>query len=50
VNAAGKVDMDRKMVQVLMASLVGFTALFFWMHSLCCRIQELVDRKTSSRR
>jgi heme exporter protein C len=49
VNAAGKVDMDRKMVQVLMASLAGFTALFYWMHSLSCRIQEIMDRKTRSR-
>jgi heme exporter protein C len=50
VNTAGKVDMDGKMVQVLMASLVGFTALFFWMHNLGCRIQELADRRTTSRR
>jgi heme exporter protein C len=49
VNSAGKVDMDGKMVQVLMASLAGFTALFFWMHNLHCRIQELADRKTSTR-
>jgi heme exporter protein C len=49
INAAAKVDMDRKMVQVLMASLAGFTALFFWMHSLSCRIQEIMDRKTRSR-
>jgi heme exporter protein C len=49
INAAAKVEMDHKMVQVLMASLAGFTVLFFWMHNLCCRIQELADRKTRSR-
>jgi heme exporter protein C len=49
VNAAGKVDMDGKMVLVLMASLAGFTALFYWMHNLCCRIQDLADRTTHSR-
>ena len=48
VNAAAKVDMDGKMVQVLMASLAGFTALFYWMHNLSCRIQDLADRKTRS--
>jgi len=49
VNSAGKVDMDGKMVLVLMASLVGFTVLFYWMHNLCCRIQDLADRTTRSR-
>ena len=37
VNAAGKVDMESRMLQVLLASGVGFTALFFWMHNLQCR-------------
>ena len=50
VNAAAKVDMDGKMVQVLMASLAGFTALFYWMHNLSCRIQDMADRKTRSQR
>jgi len=50
INAAAKVDMDGKMVQVLMASLAGFTALFYWMHNLSCRIQDVADRKTRSQR
>jgi hypothetical protein len=37
------------MVLVLMASLAGFTVLFYWMHNLCCRIQDLADRTTHSR-
>jgi heme exporter protein C len=49
INAAAKVDMDSKMLQVLMASLAGFTALFFWMHNLHCRIQALAERKSSYR-
>jgi len=49
INQAAKVEMDSKMLQVLMASLLGFTVLFFWMHNLHCRIQELAERKTTYR-
>jgi heme exporter protein C len=49
INAAAKVEMDSRMLQVLMASLAGFTALFFWMHNLHCRIQDLVERKSTYR-
>lgn len=49
INSAAKVDMDSKMLQVLMASLAGFTVLFFWMHNLHCRIQELAERRSTFR-
>lgn len=45
VNAEGKVDMESRMVQVLIASTFAFTALFFWMHNLQCRLQALVARR-----
>ncbi len=47
VNAAGQTDMDPRMLRVLLASLAGFTALFFWMHDLRCRVWALADRKSA---
>ena len=49
VNARGTIDMESRMVQVLLASVAGFTALFFWMHNLQCRLQALEDRKSELR-
>jgi heme exporter protein C len=45
VNADGKVEMDPRIFQVLLASTFAFTTLFFWMHNLQCRLQALVARK-----
>ena len=39
VNTGGKLEMHPRMFQVFMASLVGFTALFFWVYSLEVRIR-----------
>lgn len=39
VNAAGKLEMHPRMFQVFVASLVGFTGLFFWVYSLDVRIR-----------
>lgn len=50
VNARGTIDMESRMLQVLLAASVGFTALFFWVHNLQCRLQALADRKSDSRR
>ena len=47
INAQGKVEMEARMSQVLWASVAGFTALFFWMHNLQCRVQALLDRKSA---
>lgn len=47
INAQGKIEMESRMQQVLYASGLGFTALFFWMHNLRCRIQALLDRKSA---
>lgn len=47
INAQGKVEMETRMSQVLWASVAGFTALFFWIHNLQCRVQALLDRKSA---
>jgi heme exporter protein C len=39
VNAGGKLEMHPRMFQVFLASLVGFTVLFFWVYSLEIRIR-----------
>lgn len=49
VNAEGEVDMESRMVQVLIASTFAFTVLFFWMHNLHCRLQALLDRRAEAR-
>jgi heme exporter protein C len=49
VNAEGKPKMQSEILQVLLASGVGFTALFFWLHSLQTRIQALAERKSTGR-
>jgi heme exporter protein C len=45
INARGKVDMDSKMLQVLLAAFVGEAALFFWMHNLDWRLRNLLARR-----
>lgn len=45
INTEGRIEMESRMVQVLFASLAGFTTLYFWLHSLRCRIEEIVDRR-----
>jgi heme exporter protein C len=47
INAQGKVEMESRMVQVLLAGSAGATALFFWIHNLQCRLQALSDRKSA---
>lgn len=46
VNTRGTIDMESRMQHVLYASTIGFIALFFWMHSLQCRIQASSERKS----
>ncbi|HET9211673.1 MAG TPA: cytochrome c biogenesis protein CcsA [Thermoanaerobaculia bacterium] len=47
INAQGKVEMESRMVQVLLAGSAGCTALFFWIHNLRCRLQSLAERKSA---
>lgn len=49
VNTQGKIEMESRMLQVLLAGSAGFTALFFWIHNLQCRLQALAERKSSAR-
>jgi heme exporter protein C len=44
INAQGKVEMESRMVQVLLAGSAGQTALFFWIHNLQCRFRALAER------
>lgn len=47
INAQGKIEMESRMVQVLLAGSAGATALFFWIHNLQCRLEALSDRKSA---
>jgi heme exporter protein C len=44
VNTRGKVDVEPRMLAVLIASSVGFTVLFFWMHALRARLARAEQR------
>jgi heme exporter protein C len=44
INTRGKVEMESRMLQVLLASGAGFLAIFFWLHDLRRRILALADR------
>ncbi len=49
INARGKIEMESRMLQVLLGGAVGFTALFFWIHNLQCRLQALAERQGRGR-
>jgi heme exporter protein C len=48
INAAAKVDMDPRMFHVLTAGAFAFTALFFWMHNLQCRLEAQAERRAAA--
>jgi heme exporter protein C len=41
INTRGSLDMESRMFQTLMASLAGFTGLFFWLYSLDVRLARV---------
>lgn len=47
INAQMKVEVESRMVQVLLGGSAGCTALFFWIHNLRCRLQALAERKSA---
>ena len=49
INARGSIDMESRMVQVLLGSLVGFTALFLWLYNLDVRVARLALRRRVDR-
>jgi heme exporter protein C len=49
INAEAKVNMDPRMLQVLLAGALAFTVLFFWMHNLQCRLEAQIERRTEGK-
>jgi len=45
INAQGKMEVEARMLTVLLASSSGFTVLFYWMHSLRCRLGAIAARR-----
>ena len=45
VNAQGKVEVESRMLIVLLSSSFGFTVLFYWMHGLRSRLAEIDARQ-----
>ncbi|HXO20058.1 MAG TPA: cytochrome c biogenesis protein CcsA [Thermoanaerobaculia bacterium] len=45
INSRGEVDMESRMLQVLLAAFAGNAALFFWIHNLQCRLRALAEGK-----
>jgi heme exporter protein C len=41
INTRGALDMESRMFQTLMASLAGFSGLFFWLYSLDVRLARV---------
>jgi heme exporter protein C len=48
INAQGKVHMNTTMLMVFLASLAGFTGLYYWIWSLQVRAQRLLSDSTQS--
>ena len=44
VNTGGEVEMDPRILQVLLFASIGFTALFFWMHDVAWRARRVLER------
>ncbi len=38
INTSGRIDMESRMLQVLLGSVAGFTGLFAWLYSLSVRL------------
>lgn len=48
LNTTGKIEVETRMLQVLLAGSVLFTILYFWLHHLGCRIGALEARRHRS--
>ncbi|HSL93730.1 MAG TPA: cytochrome c biogenesis protein [Bacillota bacterium] len=49
INAAGKLEMSSKMLQVFLASLAGFSGLYFWIYQLEARLHRVSARLKGER-
>ena len=47
INASGDVEMDPRMLVVLLSGAFAFMTLFVWMHRLSCRLKELDEAPLS---
>lgn len=47
INQEGELKMDPAVLYVLLSGSAGFTALFFWMHSLQCRLAAAAARRNA---
>lgn len=45
INTRGKVEVEARMLQVLLMSGLGFTAFFFWLHRLRWRLLRVAARR-----
>lgn len=45
INTKGKIDFDAHYLQVFLASMAGFTGLYYWIYRLECRIENLRLRR-----
>ena len=48
VNTRGKIDVESRMLQVLLLGSIGFNVLYFWMHNLQCRLAALAERREAA--
>jgi heme exporter protein C len=48
INTRGKVEMESRMLQVLLGGAAGFTALFFWLLDLRRRLLALAERAVAA--
>lgn len=49
VNTRGRIEMESRMLQVLAASSLAFTVLFFWIHRIQMRLKARAERALSGR-
>lgn len=45
VNTRGKIDVESRMLQVLLMGSLGFNVLYFWIHNLQCRLAAVTERR-----
>lgn len=48
INPEGKVEMEKRMMHVLILGSIGFNIFFFWVHNLRCRLETLIEERADS--
>ena len=49
INTRGKIEVESRMLQVLLMGSVGFNIVFFWMHNLQSRLATVAVRREGAR-